>query len=208
MDNVSLYGFRFVKTLLGKNTPNFRDRWVASAYGAAPGGTDVDLNKGDPIKVLNTGYVDLCVANEPVHGIVQGFQYWDGKKMVYSDKLPHGSGVYGTNYERATVCTYIPVAGAVFEVDCDDNVTATTQAAYHALIEENCDHSINADADSAEARPLLDINTHATATFQWRIIGISKTFQNRDFSGARVKLYVVANESSDKFGNDPSADGI
>jgi hypothetical protein len=206
-DNVSLYGFRFIRQVSGRDSYSQIERSVADAYQAAPGAVNVDLNIGDPIKQLADGTVALAVANEEILGFFNGCLYFDGTKMRYGNKLPGGT-TGGGNRERLSKVFLIPSAHNVFEVDCDDAVTATTEALYEALIGENADLSINADSTTKQARPLLDVSDRKTATAQFRIVGISKTVQNRDFSGARVKLEVVVNESSHKDGSDPSADGV
>lgn len=205
-NNVSLYGFRFVKTLTGRNVPNIVTKPVASAYQAAPSATNVDLNIGDPLQLLSTGYVSLAVENTEIYGFFAGCFYFDGQKMRYGRKLPGGTTY--SSVEQESRVQIIPAFGNVFEVDCDENSTATTYAAYRALVGENADLSINQDGTSKEARPLLDISDHKTATAQFRLHEISDSTQNRDFSGERVKMFVTVNESSFKAGNDPSADGV
>jgi hypothetical protein len=154
---------------------------------------NVDLNVGDPVKLVSDGTVALAAAGDSIYGVITGVApYYDGTTMVFNNKLPGGT-TYGSVLERTSYVYVLPVAGLVFEVDCDENTTATTQAAYTAFIEENCDLSLNADATTKQARPLLDISTHVTTTAQWRIYDLSRRI-DQDFSGTRVKLLVVCNE--------------
>jgi hypothetical protein len=94
---------------------------------------------------------------------------------------------------------------AIWEIDCDDAVTATTEAAYQLTGGANADHRLHGAAGAAAesgAKPRLDISTvNTTNTLIWRIIGISPTQNNRDYSGNYVKLLVVANLAQDPFQN-------
>lgn len=201
-NNVHFYGFRFVG--YGGNAsdqPRIIEMPIVS--GLQPqgaGAVSVDLRIGDPVKQLSTGGIDLAAAGDNIFGVVLGFTpVWDGTKMVPRSKWP-GATSYGTGLtpiERQTRARIVLAANAMFEIDCDDATTATTEQAYLALVGENCDHILPTDVtdtSNPKADPFLDISTHATATFGWRIMGISKRMENKDFSGLNVKLIVTANE--------------
>jgi hypothetical protein len=52
--------------------------------------------------------------------------------------------------------------------------------------------------DQPRCNPVLDISTHATtAALMFRIVGVSKSRENADFSGANVKLLVQLNQGLD-----------
>lgn len=203
-DNPRKYGFRWVKSLTGRaDSPPMVKYPLASGYAPTVGGTGVNLHAGDPMQILSTGYAGICIGTEGtqsrLYGVIAGFSpEWDGSLMQPRDKHISGSGAYSTNFERQNFVYLIPFAGQLFELDCDDAVTATTYAAYLAFIGENCDMVLAADTTNAgdpRVTSQIDIATHAaaTATLQLRLEGISDTLENRDFSGNYVKLYVSAN---------------
>jgi hypothetical protein len=201
-DNAIRSGIRVVSSLYGKTPPSVQIARINTAYQAAVnGGGNVDLNIGDPIRKLNTGFYVLAAGNEAaagaaedIAGIIVGIkQYYDGSKMRSGSYLPGGT-VWGTNYDRVSEVYFVPVRGNIFEMDCDDAATATTEAAYQAFVGENVDHRLVYDAATRRANPRIDISTHVATTAQWNILSISKTAYNQDFSGNYVKLQVTITE--------------
>lgn len=192
-DNASLYGFRWVGARQGDPHPDPEIVRVATAYQASPGGVSVDLNVGDPVKKVSDGTVALCATGDATFGIIVGIlPYYDGSKMVRSNRLPGGTA-YSTNLERQSKVLIVPIAGNVFECVCDDNTSITTEANYNAAIGENVDISINQVAGSTLATPRLKISTHATTnTLVWRIVDTSHRV-NIDYTGLYVPLLVTGN---------------
>jgi len=203
VDNAARYGFRPYVKNVGDLFTN--KRHVATAYQAvAPGPTNVGLSIGDPIIELSDGSLQLAAASDTgaaaaARGVIVGFgEIYNAAqgRMEYADYLP-GGNAWGTKFARAPQILWVPVEECLWEVDVDDKVTATTEAGYRAFVGENVDHVFSADTtDSAKprARGRLDISGHDTTdTLFWRIVGISPTSDNRDFSGANVKLLVRAN---------------
>ena len=192
-DNTHLYGFRYHSNLNGVACPQPLKMRVASGYQASPGSTDVDLNVGDPVKYVSDGTIALAEAGNSIFGVIVGFgpvNYSGSNGYAFDNKLPGGTA---STTARPIFVHVLPVAGLIFEVDCDDKTTATTEAAYIAFIGENCDHSINADADLDKAFPKLDISTHVTTTAGWRIVDVTRE-PGIDFSGSNVRLLVTCNE--------------
>lgn len=191
-DNAALYGFRWVGSRSGSGTPHIAYFPIASAYQAAPGGVNVDLNVGDPVKKVSDGTLALVAATEAHFGVVASIgPYFDGSKMVRGKSLPGGT-TYGSNLERQSMIGIYLSADNLFEVVCDDATTATTQAAYTAFIGENTEVSINQVSGSTLATPKLDISLHNTTALAWRIVSLSKR-NNIDYSGANVPLIVTGN---------------
>jgi hypothetical protein len=195
-DNTSNYGFRWQKQLGAGSTLQPIRCFAATGYQAAPSATNVDLNVGDPVKRVSDGSVALCAAGDATYGIIVGIgPFYDSVQgvMRFGKALPGGTA-WGTIMDRQSVLWVVPIAGQIFEVDADDNTTATTQAAYQAFFGENADITINqAAGPPALANPRLDISTHATTnTLVWRILELS-TRQNQDFTGNYVKLLVTGN---------------
>lgn len=207
MANTSLYGFRWVRSKTsGISTPPIMRCRVASAYAGQVNSINVDINVGDPIVRLSTGYHALAVGAEgtqsDIFGIVQGIgTYYDSNlaRMTFGKKLPNGQGAYGTNYENMTYLDVIPVENQIFEIDCDDTgSTYDTYAEYLAFVGENADHVLTTGSQPL-ANPLLDISTHNTTySLQWRIEDIAPRI-DQDYASARVKLYVSCNRAQDKF---------
>lgn len=200
-DNTREYGFRWVKGEFGQVSPPVQRVRLASAYQPAAGGTNVDLHVGDPVQIASTGTATIAIGSEGtqslIYGICCGFSpEFDGTVMQPRNKHTGGSGAYSTNLERQNFVYVIPVVGQVFEIDCDDAVTATTEAGYYAFIGENTDMVLTADTTNAndpKATPQLDISLHNTTALQWRIVDIAPRV-NQDFSGNYVKLRVVCNK--------------
>lgn len=184
MANSHISGLRWVRSKHGHGEAPTEERTVASAYAT-------ELRVGQAIKLAADGTAQQAAAGDSVYGVIAGIvRYWDSGNSVMKvggTVLP-ASTTWGTNREKRSVIKVIPVEGQIFQVDCDDAVTATTEAAYEALLNSNCDHVIT----SGDFQ--LDISTAGTATAQWRLVEIpNRSFQ--DFASTNVRLHVEANES-------------
>jgi hypothetical protein len=206
MANTALYGFRWVRALDGgSDDPPVMPYRIASAYNGTLGGTAIDINIGDPITQLNTGYHAVAAGSEGtqanIAAVVVGVgPYYDSNlgRMTINKKLPNQQGAYSTNYERETFVYGIPVEGQVFEIDCDDTSSSyDTYAEYLAFVGENADHILLTGSEP-KANPKLDISTHNTTySLQWRIVDIAKRI-DQDYASAGVKLYVTCNRVQGK----------
>lgn len=197
-DNVHQRGFRPFMGTTGRLPAQPIRMIVASGYQGANGTpTNIDLCIGDPVKPVSTGTVAHAAAGDTnIMGVVVGIApFWDSGlgAMRFGDRLP--GATTSTLLERQSFVYVQPVTGCIFEVDCDDAVTATTYSAYFAFIGENCDHVYTTGSEPISDCN-LDISDHKTTTAQWRIVGVSPTMNNQDFSGANVKLLVMCNESN------------
>lgn len=210
VDNPIQYGFRWAQSYNGKDCPKPIRMPVAddAAFNINGDATDYDLNIGDPVTLLSTGFVTLAEGNEAsgnngdaVYGIVVGvFPYWDGDVMKPSNKLPSNVS-YDTNLSRQSFVNVVPASLGLWECDCDAILSgATALSDYQALIGENVDHKLHADSSTLKLTPRLAISTHDTSAAQWRIMGVSTSKNNRDFSGNYVKLIVAVNESQEPLG--------
>ncbi len=213
-DNRIAYGFRLVGLTGGPGHPKPIRKIVATdaSFDVSGGLQNAALTMGDVVTLASTGGVTLCGGAEngqtPVlpYGVIVGVEpYFDASigqagAMRPSSELPSDIawGTVLSRQSRLLIQPFLP--GLVFEVDVDDATTATTEAAYQAFIGENVS-MINTGAASAVPRrvaPKIDISSHATtATLLFRIVGISPTMDNVDFSGANVKLLVTANNAQD-----------
>jgi hypothetical protein len=201
-NNRTSYGFRWSTQNGGGPCPQSIPFFVADAYQATVGGSNVDLGVGDPVEMVSDGSVSLAAGSEgtpdPILGIIVGVQrYYDGT-VIRSGTVVPGASTGGGILERQTRVLVVPANWGLWEVDVDDNTTATTEAAYQAFINENADHVLVRTKVNGKfrAKPELDISGHATtAGLAWRIVGISQTFDNSDFGGKQVKLVVACNKA-------------
>lgn len=203
-DNAVKYGFRFARSRYGSGGQDIQEAWVATAasFDVNGGASNVVLGEGDPLVQLSDGSVTLAVGSETtdsttILGICVGIkQYYDTVRGVMTAM---GPGVpsdlaWGTNLARQTRIYYTPIESAVWAIQVDDAVTATTEAAYQAFIGENCRMVLTGASGENRAKPKLDIATHATTnTFPFKIVGLGQTATNQDYSGANVELLVISN---------------
>lgn len=195
MDNAARYGLRPFQGRVGADAKLvWRD--VASGYQAAPGAVNVNLNIGDPVIRVSDGTVAIATGTGVCHGVIVAIgNYWNAARglMEPTNVLPGGTA-YGSIFERRSRVLIAPVDAWYFEIDVDDAVTATTEAAYRAFVGENANVAFSASATTGLASPKLDISTHNTTnTLPWNIHDVSKTGLNQDYAGANVKLIVSCN---------------
>jgi len=208
-DNRQSYGFRFAGARYGRDVPTNVECIVATGQTfAVNGGTSgVTLGPGDPVIRLSTGGVTLCDGAEGAGGALTPYgvvmavlPYYDAAsgRMTPTETLPSGVA-WGTNLERQSKVLVCPMEMAYWELDCDDAVTATTEAAYQAFNGENCDYRLNGGIvptanPQNRAHPRLDISAHATTnSLKFRIVRVSHTKDNVDFTGNYVKMIVELN---------------
>jgi len=196
-DNVHLYGFRPYAVRSGaKLVPPVRMS-VASGQNDVSAAGSVNINAGDPLLYVSTGGVIVAPTTTIVSWVCAGVaQYWSaGDGVMKIGKHYPNQTTWGTVESRRGYVLCWPASAYTWEVDCDDKVTATTKAAYEALVHENTEFVVPGNTTNSSADPMLDISLHAnTATLGCRIVGISGSVHNRDFSGSYVKLLVQFNE--------------
>lgn len=216
-NNTHNYGFRWAYNANGKDMPKPELMDVASGANFTVSGdaTNLNLNVGDPVALLSTGFVTLMGGNENGQtsqagwGVVVGMGpvgFWNGTRMVRQSFLQSGCNYTAGNVDRISQVLVVPFSAGMWEIDVDDNTTATTQALYQALVGENCDHRLTPNSQGfldaqLAANPMLNIASHAaaTTTLSLRIRGLSKNFANTDFSGTFVKLIVSINKGQESF---------
>jgi hypothetical protein len=207
MDNIAQYGFRPYRSGLssaGLPAPIPMVIATAASFDVTSGAANVNLGVGDPVYKLNSGTGTLCPGAETTvqapFGIVVGVApSWDAARGVMQPRefIPSDTA-WGTIEDHKSVAYVIPIRACLWEIDCDDAVTATTLAAYRLLLGLNCDFMLKGASGETRAKPQLDISSAATTnTLILRIYAISETVHNRDFSGANVKLVVGANIAQD-----------
>ena len=199
-DNTGKYGIRWTRAGNGMECPDPIEKTVAASYQATNDGAgfNVDLNAGDPVKLVSDGTIALALTTEAVWGVIVAFKpYWTGEFLKPSPRLP-GATNWGTIRERRSIALVVPVDGSqIWEMDCDDKTTATTEAAYEAFEGENCTFVIpgnQTDSSKPSADPKIDISLHATtASLHLRLHKLSMTMENQFFDGANVKYWIKWN---------------
>lgn len=201
-NNKPMYGFRWSIGGNGRPHPAPLETFCVSAqsFDVNGGASNVGLGPGDLVTRLNSGGVKLCDGIEGAGGIEIPYAVVVGVKPYYnattglmtpSYVLP-SDVTYGTNLERQSRVLVVPVEWGLWEADCDTALASL--AAFQLVVGLNV-NTINTGASGdTRARPELDISEAAvTATFHWRIEGISPIAENVDFTGTNVKLIVRAN---------------
>jgi hypothetical protein len=193
MPNLHRKGFRWVghKNAPSQTNPPIILKPVADDYATT-------LKIGQPVKVVSTGYIEAATAGDDIFGVFVGAeQYYDSTIAALrgGPTLP-ASTSYDTNASRVSLARVIPARDQLFEINVDDNTTATTYLGYVAFLSENAEWAAGTASDEL-AGCVLDISTHAvTDTLSVRIEDIPDR-NMQDFSAADVRLVVSFNEIQD-----------
>jgi len=183
MPNASQGGFRYKRSLSGATGPTIKLYNVATADATA-------IFTGDAVKLNSSGYASAVTAagDTNIVGVMDGVeQYWDGENMRKGRYLPAATA-YGTNLSRTSVIRVIEAVDAVFEVDANDGVTATTEAAHRAFIGENASIAFVAgNTGTGQSEQALAISTHVATALQCRILNLASRPDGQDFAASRVK---------------------
>lgn len=213
--NNHIYGFRFKRSIHGAETPQIITLPIASAY--APnttfggGGTAVNLNIGDPVRLAEDGTLVLVEAsavttgadtNDYTYGIVAGFP----RINIGGFPRPNGFYVSGTTHaglgaDDCTLCSIIPVKDNIFEIDTDSagGASIDSKAEFAALVGGSGNWlytPLTSGAGQPKVNPLIDISTVTLGTTQvnqLRVVGLGKGFDQADPTLAFVPLQVVFN---------------
>ena len=197
-NNTAMYGFRWVG-----GTRVEREFFVKdSATMQDDGSNNVDLQVGDPVLFTVDGTVNIALQASLVFGVCTAVNgVYDSNNGTYgpSNRVPNGATGAGV-YDRRTRVMVTLAPGAIWEVDVDDAVTATTQDAYTLLSGGN--YIVGTTTRAARyggyaIYPKIDISAPATThSHAWRMLAVSKSLANKDFSGSNVKILVMANAMS------------
>ena len=201
MDNPIAYGFRLERAPDGLS-PLPAIGATAQSHDVYGGAANVILRPGDPVYQLSTGAVTLAAGSESSGGTATApfgivacvGPYYNSVtgRMELCEGLP-SDVAWGTNLQLQSRFSYWPLDTTIWKIQADDKVTATTLAAYQALIGENCDHKLCGASGEKYAKPRLDISGHATtSTLVWRIVGVSPIYLN-DPAESYFELLVRAN---------------
>jgi hypothetical protein len=215
-NNTHRYGFRWVGSADGSCYPKPQEFLVASGYHAQVSATDVDLNIGDPVQfnvgAPGSGFIELAAVGATPNifwGVIVGFSNVKvglplaGRKF---SRLPAGT-TWSLETDASKVLV-VPFGRNYWEIDVTGNTSSTdTLTEYRAQVNRcaNLIYTLDAtDASKPKANPMLDISTVTDDTADFRIVNVSKTALNQDYSGNFVKLIVQVNESGEApFVTDP-----
>ena len=207
-DNATYYGFRWSTAHNGRPCPQPERYRVSSGETFAVGASAKKLGPGDLVRLKSDGTVEQCDGTEGGGGTEVPYGVVIGIERVYDSTLGQSGNMAPKNFidsgatypsrEMANYVLAVPVSMGTWEVEADDNTTATTEAAYEAMIGENVDHIL--EGGDGRLSPRLDVSTRGTGnTLMWRVVGISTNLRNQDFSGANVALLVRANRSQESW---------
>jgi hypothetical protein len=213
MANTHRYGFRFVRSISGNDTPQTFTFPIATAYAPVTvfgAGTSVNLNIGDPVRLFEDGSIGLVQAGQDVSGantdsddyalgIIAGFP----RVIVGGYPRPGSFYTTGTTYtgglssDSAPLVTVIPVEGNIFEIDAAAAPSPATQAgamAYVGMTAAMTYSVLTTGQGQPKANPLLDLSTAAAGganQCQLQIWGLGKAAYTQDFTSANVTFQVM-----------------
>lgn len=213
MANTHVYGFRWKRSLVGGgDTPQVFTSPIASGYAPVTvfgAGTSVNLNVGDPIRQLVDGSMIITQAGQATDGsdngdyttgIVVGFP----RVLVGGFPRPNSFYTSGQTYtgglgsDSATLVSWIPVEGNVFEIDSAGVIGAGTKNAALALIGGTSQFSytvLTSGTGQPKANPLLGTPVNNSAQInQLRLVGLGKVNDDMDFASAFLTFQVMFNE--------------
>lgn len=213
MANPHRYGFRFVRSLGGSDTPQIFTYPIATAYAPTTvvgAGTACNLNIGDPVKLLEDGTIQLVQTAQDVSGADAdsddyAFGVIVGFPRVIVGGFPRPGSFYtsGTAYtggissDNAPLAAVIPVHNNIFEIDADTAPTVATLAGAMALVGGvgTMVYSVlTAGTGQPKANPLLDVSTvvsGGTDQLQLLVVGLGKAAYTCDFTSANVPFQVM-----------------
>lgn len=195
-DNTAKYGLRWAKSF-SDACPRGLSVPVASGQAFTMGSaTGADLQCGDPVKYLSTGstFEDVDLTEE-IWGIMVGVkQVFNSVVSAVGPAVKVASGITYTNFEDETQIYVVPAEQGIWEIDAA--FTLADRAAWIAIVGQNADLVFTTTAADLNGTPRLAAPTGGgTGSAQFRILGLSPTFENQDLSGANVKLLVEVVET-------------
>jgi hypothetical protein len=214
MANTHRYGFRFVRSISGNDTPQIFTLPIADDYAPVTivgAGTSVNLNIGDPVNFAEDGTVRLVQQGQAsdgsdtddyAFGIIVGFPRvivggYPRPGSYYTSGTSYSGGIGGDN---APLVSIIPVAGNIFEIDCDTAHTTPTKSGLMGLVggTGNMIYSVlTSGSGQPKANPYLDVSDvvlNSAEINQLRVVGLGKAGDAMDFTATNVTLQVMWNE--------------
>lgn len=214
MANTHRYGFRFARSISGSETPQTFTFPIPTAYAPVTvvgAGTSVNLNIGDPVNFDEVGGIRLVQQGQASDGSDTDDYAWGvivGFPRVIVGGYPRPGSFYtsGTAYtggigsDTAPLVTVIPVAGNIFEIDCDTTHSTPTKSGFMALVggTGNMVYSVLSSGNGQpKANPFLDVSDvvlNSAEINQLRVVGLGKAGDTMDFTSTNVTMQVMWNE--------------
>lgn len=201
MANVTFGGFRPVATLSGAPLPRPLYRAVANNYGTP-------IRTYDTIACTTDGTMIIAAAGTAgaIIGYAKGASYIDASGVRRTGRhLPKNTTFTPTTVgsQNESIIEFTPsTVDVICEVQADEGTTFATIATQISALQENADIAdATATTNQDYSSQCLDISTHATATFNFRIIGVDGYSINglrlvkNDPTASRFAFQVVCNES-------------
>lgn len=190
-------GFRPVGTVDGTPMPSITIKEVANNYATS-------LFQGDILIPVSDGTVAQGAAanNGLLAYVAMGFSYVIDNKRQDKKYLPANTtfspSTVGSKFASWVYCMPI-TPNLIMEVDGNAIAPTPTTAGVIGLIGENCDlATTTGDTTFGQSTMTLDLSTHATTAFNFRIIGIpgypEGNFFAQDVTASRMKFLVTCNE--------------
>lgn len=198
MANLTKGGFRPWGTLSGGvgSLPSAKIAEVANNYGTG-------IFMGDIITQASDGTVTAAATsdNGKLLGVAIGFSYVLNGRREPAPFIPASTTFTPTTVgsSNASYVHFLPLTpDLILEVDGNAAAPTPTLAGVIGLIGENCDLSASTAGDTTTGMSgfTLDLSTHATTTFNFRIYGVTEYphFTNNDVTLTRTKFLVICNE--------------
>lgn len=199
-NNQAPFGFRYVRRLDGAQ-PNYK---VTTRYIAFNNANKIA--KGDPVKMLSTGFIDIATPGAQIAGIFIGCKYYDPSqnRTVWLPSwsapttLTNPSGIFSLYYgnNAANVeAEIIDDPWAVFEVQAGGSSTAIAIG----NVQQNINFGGQGSPNTANiSQAFVDQTSIATtAGLPFRIVGLSQKIGNDNSSGFNT-VEVALNNSDYK----------
>lgn len=216
MANAHRYGFRFMRSVSGGgDCPQIYNFPIASGY--APntqdggGGTTVNLNIGDPVRLREDGTVRLTQIGtdvtgeqgsgpETVYGVVVGFP----RVIVGGYPRPGSFYTSGTTYtggigaDTAPLVSVIPAAGNIFECDLAAVLGTGLKSDYLGVVGRTAPilyTVLTSGSGQPKANPLIGTLTATGGGVQTQLLvtGLGKAGDAMDFTSVNVTMQVQFN---------------
>jgi hypothetical protein len=213
MANTHRYGFRYVRGLTGDECPQILVYPIATGYQPntqdGGGGTNVNLNIGDPVRLRQDGTLRLTqigtdvtteqgTGSEQVFGVVAGFP----RVLISGSPRPGsfytGATAYtgGIGSDSAPLVAIIPAAGNLFEVDFAAVQGTGLKSDYLATVGLAAPITytvLTAGTGQPKANPLIGTVTAAGGANQTQlyIVGLGKAGDAMDYTAANVTMQVM-----------------
>lgn len=197
MANLTKGGFRVWGTISGGEgvLPGMKTAEVASNYATG-------IFRGDILTAVSDGTVAVSATsdNGKLIGVANGFSYVISNRREPMPCVPANTTFTPSTVgsPNATYVDYFPLTpDLILEVDGNAAAPTPTPAGVVGLIMENCDLATGTgDLTTGVSGMTLDLSTHNTTTFNFRIVGVTEYphFTNNDVTLSRCKFLVVCNE--------------